>query len=266
MPAATQPGEPAAAPPRGCYVYGIVPHDVQPVPGAEGIGDPPTQVQVVRSGAIAALVSEIDLAHPPGRPEDLRAHQQLLDGAATEVPVLPFRFGAVMTDAQAVAEVLLAPHEQEFAAALAALEGRAEYVIKGRYAEQAVLREVLKDNPQAARLWEEIRRIGNEAATRNLRIQLGQLINQAISAKRMADTQALGDVLAGHVVASSVREPTHEMDAAHVAVLAEIAHRDELEHAVSQLALDWQGRITLRLLGPMAPYDFAITQPPDSRQ
>jgi hypothetical protein len=73
-------------------------------------------VQVVRSGAIAALVSEIDLAHPPGRPEDLRAHQQLLDGAVTATPVLPFRFGAAMTDAQAVAEELLAPHEQEFAA------------------------------------------------------------------------------------------------------------------------------------------------------
>jgi Gas vesicle synthesis protein GvpL/GvpF len=266
MPAATQPGEPAAAPPRGCYVYGIVPHDVQPVPGATGVGDPPAQVQVVRSGAIAALVSEIDLTHPLGQPEDLRAHQQLLDGAATEVPVLPFRFGAVMTDAQAVAEELLAPHEQEFAAALEELDGRVEYVIKGRYAEQAVLREVLTENTQAARLWEGIRRVGNQAATRNLRLQLGELINQAISAKRAADTRALGDVLAGHVVTSSVREPTHEMDAAHVAVLAETAHHDELENAISQLARDWQGRITLRLLGPMAPYDFAITQPPGSPQ
>jgi Gas vesicle synthesis protein GvpL/GvpF len=95
MPAATQPGRPAAAPRRGCYVYRIVPHDVEPVPGAKGVGDPPARVQVVRHGGIAALVSEIDLAHQRGQPEDLRAHQQLLDGAATEVPVLAFRFGAV---------------------------------------------------------------------------------------------------------------------------------------------------------------------------
>ena len=264
MPAVTQSGEPATAPRRGCYVYGIVPHDVQPVPGAEGVGDPPGRVQVVRHGGIAALVSEIDLTHPLGQPEDLRAHQQLLDGAATEVPVLPFRFGAVVADAQAVAEELLAPHEQEFTAALAALEGRVEYVIKGRYVEQAVLREVLAENSQAARLREQIGRIGDEAATRHLRIQLGELINQAVAAKRVADTRALGVVLAGHVVASSVREPTHEMDAAYVAVLAQTAHQDQLENAVSQLADVWQGRITLRLLGPMAAYDFAITHPPDS--
>lgn len=263
MPAATQPGEPAAAPQRGCYVYGIVPHDVQLVRGAEGVGDPPARVQAVRHGGIAALVSEIDLARPLGQPEDLRAHQQLLDGAATEVPVLPFRFGAVMADAQAVAEELLAPHEQEFAAALGELDGRVEYVIKGRYAGQAVLREVLAENSQAARLREEIRRIGEGEATRPARIRLGELINQAVSAKRVADTRVLGDVLAGHVVASSVREPTHEMDAVYVAVLAEMAHQGELESAVSQLADVWQGRITLRLLGPMAPYDFAITQPPD---
>jgi len=62
MPAATQPGRPAAAPRRGCYVYGIVPHDVEPAPGAKGVGDPPARVQVVRHGGIAALVSEIDLA------------------------------------------------------------------------------------------------------------------------------------------------------------------------------------------------------------
>jgi hypothetical protein len=34
---------------------------------------------------------------------------------------------------------------------------------------------------------------------------------------------------------------------------------EELENAVSQLARDWHGRITVRVLGPMAPYDFAIT-------
>ena len=246
----------------GCYVYGVVPHDVEPVPGALGVGDPAGQVQVVRHGQIAALVSEINVARPLGRPEDLRAHQELLDGAATTVPVLPFRFGAVMTNAEAVAEELLAPQHEEFAAALEELRGRAEYVIKGRYVEQAVLREILSENQQAARLRESLRRIGDPDASRAQRIQLGELINQAVSAQRVADTRTLGEALAGHVVASRVREPTHEMDAAHVAVLAEMAHQEELENAVSQFARDCDGRITMRLLGPMAPYDFAITHPP----
>jgi Gas vesicle synthesis protein GvpL/GvpF len=247
---------------RGCYVYGVVPHDVEPVPGALGVVDPAGQVQVVRYGEIAALVSEINVTRPLGRPEDLRAHQELLDGAATTVPVLPFRFGAVMTNAGAVAEELLAPRREEFAAALEELHGRAEYVIKGRYVEQTVLSKILAESQHAARLRESLRRVADPDASRDQRIQLGELINQAVSAKRVADTRALGEVLAGHVVASLVREPTHELDAAHVAVLAELAHQKGLENAVSELARDWDGRITVRLLGPMAPYDFAITHPP----
>jgi hypothetical protein len=244
---------------HGWYVYGVVPHDVEPAPGAIGIGDPAGQVQLVRHGEIAALVSEINVAGPLGRPEDLRAHQELLDGAATTVPVLPFRFGAVVTTAEAVAEEVLAPRHEEFAAALEDLHGCAEYVIKGRYVEETVLPEILAEDQQAARLRESLRRIGDPHASRAQRIQFGELINQAVTAKRVADTRTLGEVLAGHVVASRVREPTHELDAAHVAVLAELARQEELEDAVSELARTWDGRITVRLLGPMAPYDFAIT-------
>jgi len=251
---------------RGCYVYGIVPQDVEPAAGAKGVGDPPGKVQVIRHNSIGALVSEIDVTQPLGRPEDLMAHQQLLDGSSAETPVLPLRFGAVMTNSKAVVEELLAPHEEEFSSALEELEGRAEYVVKGRYVEEAVLQEILSENEEAAQLREEMRETGDEDATRDARIRLGELINEAVSAKREEDTRKLGDVLAGHVVASNVREPTHELDAAHVAVLAETADQEELEKAIGKIAHDWHDRIELHLLGPMAPYDFVITQAPDGAQ
>ncbi len=57
-------------------------------------------------------------------------------------------------------------------------------------------------------------------------------------------------------MASVVREPAHEHDAVHVALLVETACHAELEQAVAGLASDWEERIDLRLLGPLAPYDF----------
>jgi hypothetical protein len=126
-----------------------------------------------------------------------------------------------------------------------------------------VLRQILAESQQAARLRETLRQIKSQDATRVERIRLGELVSRAVSAMRVADTRTMGEVLAGHVVASRVREPTHEMDAVHVAVLAELAHQEELADAVGQRARDWQSRITVRLLGPMAPYDFAITRPPN---
>src|SRR5688500_16750044 len=88
----------------GYYIYGIVPSDVEVDPSARGIGDPPIQVQAIRRGEIAALVSEIDIDSPIGRPQDLLAHESLLDATAAEVPVLPVRFGAVVGSLDAVAD------------------------------------------------------------------------------------------------------------------------------------------------------------------
>jgi Gas vesicle synthesis protein GvpL/GvpF len=245
---------------KGIYVYGIVPAGVELAAEVPGVGDPPARVRVARCGDLAALISEVDLAGRLGSPEDLRAHGAILDATAAELPVLPLRFGAVVANEDAVTEVLLAAHHDEFAAALTQLEGRAEFVVKGRYAQQTVLGEVLAENKRAARLADQIRG-RNPDATRHARIELGQIINVAITAKREQDTRALGQALDGRCVASVVREPTHELDAVHAAILVEASQQSGLRQVVQDLARAQEGRIELRLLGPMAAYDFAATTP-----
>jgi len=237
------------------YVYGILPGDIELESGATGVGDPPGEVRVVRQGDLAALVSDIDLTKPLGRPDDLFAHEELLDATAAEVPVLPLRFGALVSSDDAVADELLAAHHDEFAAALRQLEGRVEYVVRGRYDEQGILREVLEENPQAARLAKQIRGADPDA-TRELRIQLGEILNTEVAAKREKDTRAVGDAAAGLVEASVVRPPASELDAAYTAFLVRTDAADELEEAVSRLARDWGGRVDLNLIGPLAAYDF----------
>jgi hypothetical protein len=246
----------------GIYVYGILPADIELTSDEMlGVGDPPGQVRVIRSDGLAALVSEVDLSGQLGSPDDLTAHKEILDATATELPVLPLRFGAVLTDEDAVAEELLAANEDEFAAALDELEGKTQYVVKGRYLEEVILDEVLSESRRAARLRDKIR--GQDAdLTRDDRIQLGEIINEAVTAKRDEDTRALGDAMEGHCVASLVREPTHELDAAHVAFLVDAEQEGEMERVLEDLADDWEGRIEVRLLGPMAAYDFVgIAEP-----
>lgn len=241
------------------YVYGIVPADVHVAEDVQGVGDPPGHVTVIREGDIAALVSPVTPnGRPLGTPEDLTAYASLLDATATELPVLPIRFGAVLRDETAVRTELLAEHHDDFAAALEDLDGKAQYVVKARYQQDAVLREVLAENPDAARLRERIRGVSEDAGRQD-RIALGELIEQAIAGKRAHDTEQVVHALDGHALRISVREPTHEHDAAHVAFLAEIARQGDLEEAVGRLADEGSGRVDVRLLGPLAAYDFVIT-------
>jgi hypothetical protein len=239
----------------GVYVYGILPGDIEVEPGSAGVGDPPGEVRAVRYRDLAALVSDVGLDRPLGRAEDLITHEELLDASAAEIAVLPLRFGAVLASDDAVTDELLGPHYDEFAAAVEQLDGHAEYVVKGRYHEQAMLGEILANNPEAARLGEQVRGADPDA-TRNERIELGEIVSAAVEASRQADTRALGDAVSGHVAASVVRPPTHELDAVHAAFLVETSEAEALRQAVDQLAGQWQDRVELRLIGPLAAYDF----------
>ncbi|MDN2498495.1 GvpL/GvpF family gas vesicle protein [Nocardia nova] len=251
-----------AADATAVYVYGIVPADVEPQPHATGVGDPPGEVTVVRHGDIAALVSPLSSDRPLGTPQDLTAHEKLLDGSAAVAPVLPLRFGAVMTDTDAVENELLEANEDEFHAALVELEGRVQFVIRGRYVENAILRELLDENADAARLRDEIRG-KSEDATRNERIMLGEMINQAIETKRAEDTREVASELEKLDAMVNLRDPTHEEDAVHLAALIETARQDELEELLRRLMSDWDGRVELSLLGPMAAYDFVTKRAPE---
>ena len=245
---------------QGVYVYGILPGDIELEPGGTGVGDPPGEIRMVRHGELAALVSDVDLDRPLGRPEDLLTHEELLDSSAAEVPVLPLRFGSVAASDEVVAAELLAAHHDEFASALRRLDGHAEFVVRGRYDRDAILREVLMENPRAAQLCEQVQGTSPDSL-RDLRMELAEIVVDAIAAKREQDTRATGDAAAGLVVRSAVRQPAHELDAVYIAFLVPVDKADELERALTRLARDWRGRVELRLIGPLAPYDFADTEP-----
>jgi hypothetical protein len=239
----------------GWFMYGLVPGDVETTADIRGLGDPSGPVTVVRHGEVGALISEVPIDAPLGLPDHLIAYRELLDSVAVAVPVLPVRFGTVLESREAVAELLGVQHDG-YLAALGELEGRVEYVVRARYVERTLLTEVLTEHPEAAALRDQLR--GQpEDATRDLRIQLGEMINQAVEARRAADTQRLTDFLAPLSVGIAPQPPGHEQDAANAAFLIERDRRAEFEEAVGQLADEWQERATVRLLGPLAAYDFA---------
>lgn len=239
---------------NGLFLYGIVPSDVEPEAQASGIGDPPVPVEIVRHGELAVLVSEIEVTGPIGHPEDLTAYQRLLDGTATVAPVLPMRFGTVVTGRDAVIDLLNA-HQDRFLAALAELEGRVEYVMHGRYQEDELITRVLNENPAAAELARQVRGQPEET-TRQERIRLGEIISQAVELRREADNRYLVEALAPFVVANVPRPPSHEYDAANVAFLVDLQRQSKFIEVVEGLAEQWQRTVRFRLLGPMAPYDF----------
>lgn len=242
-----------------CYVYGVVPAGTRLPDGLEGTGG--GEVFLVEEGEVAAVVSEFLPGGPLGQRDDLLAHEAVVAALAEETTVLPLRFGAVVTTADAVAEEMLDPNHDWFVSVLEELEGRHEFVVSGAYVEETVLREVLEEQPEVRRLQQTTRDLPEDASYYD-RIRLGELIVQTLEEKRREDTDLMMEALSPLALAMSPREPKDENAAADVAFLVDDERRPDFEREVDELGADWDGRIRLRLIGPLAPYDF-VPQPPE---
>jgi hypothetical protein len=173
--------------------------------------------------------------------------------------VVPVRFGTAMADEQAVVEEFLAPRHDALAAQLAALEGKVQLTVKGTYDEQALMRSIVERSPAVAKLRERVRSLP-EAAGRNERIRLGELVAAEVEQTRQRDAAWLLERLEGLAVATS-HEPASGIEGAvNAAFLVDRARVDEFSDAVGAAAEKLAGRVQLRYLGPLPPYSFASDQ------
>ena len=91
---------------------------------------------------------------------------------------------------------------------------------------------------------------------------LGELIANVLEQQRDVHTRAVAEQLDGVAEQMNSREPTHEWDAVNLAMLAEVDRQADLEDVVDRLNEEWGELLKLRLLGPLAAYDFVVTAEP----
>jgi hypothetical protein len=235
------------------YVYGLIRVGTQIPDDLPGLG-PSGQVSVIEHGDIAAIVSDIPLDRPLGTRNDLLAHEAVVDTVAANEAVVPMRFPAVTAE-EAVVEELLAPNEEHFLAVLDDLEGRVQYTLKGRYVEDAVLGEVLQRNTEIRALQDKISELPEDASYYD-RVRLGELVVKVLEQQREEDGAQILDRLEPFAVSVVANEPGQPEDVVNAAFLVQRDRLREFDDAVENLGQDLDGRIRLRLLGPLAPYDF----------
>jgi hypothetical protein len=235
------------------YVYGVVRADRGSRKKQSGINDEP--VKVVTHEGVGALTSDVPSDFVEAGRDELLTHSRVLERALEDGVVLPMRFGVVMPDEGSVRDELLEPHRAELEAQLDEMEGKVEINIKGIYEEEAVLREVLAENPEVAELREAIQ--GKpEDATYYERIRLGELVAEGLTGKRVDDEREIVDRLLACALAVEVGEPVHERMAVNASFLVERDRLERFDRAVDQLGEDQARRIRLKYTGPLPPHSF----------
>jgi hypothetical protein len=234
------------------YVYGVVAADAASGVNVSGVGD--TDVGVLPFRDVAALVSDVPVPIRAKRRE-LLSHSEVLNQAAASGTVLPLRFGTTFPDADAVVGDFLEPRYDELRGLLAKFEGRAELMVKAFYHEDAILAEIVRDEPRIARL-SAITRERPEAATQAERIELGSAVAAALDARTRADAARILDTLRPFALDVWVDDTPIEHQVLRASVLVERDRVQATDEALSALAERNAGRIHFKYVGPLPPHSF----------
>jgi hypothetical protein len=239
------------------YVYGVI-HaaDAGGWPETAGLGGASSRVRTVPEGGLAALVSDLPPDHTPGRREDIEDHRRVLSLAIERGTTVPMRFGIVMDSDEVVRERLLARHGAELGDLLHALDGHVQMMVKAFYAEDALLRDVLAAHPDLA---QESAALAQrpEAETHSARLRLGELVADAVEARRAEVESVLLERLAPVGADILVEPASSERVALNAQVLVHRDRRAALDEVIRELGTALAGVVAFRYVGPLPPYSFA---------
>ena len=206
------------------------------------------EVDVIVEGDLAAAVSATEALEAVPTRANLMAHARVLEQLAGVATVAPMQFGVIVADHNELARSVEEQHDR-VVAVLDQLEGHVEFRLRGRYEQDEVVREVLADDPRAARLR------GDDSF--DARMELGERVVTGIEDRRDRDREHVLERLASHISDVAVADVTEPLDAFAVSLLVAVEHRDLFDEHLERLGVELAPRLGLELVGPVPPFSFA---------
>jgi Gas vesicle synthesis protein GvpL/GvpF len=248
------PPQPAAAPAEGKYVYCIIQSQEPRTFGQIGIGGRGDEVYTIHYGGLAAVVSNTPLVvYDPTR-ENVFAHETINELVMKEFTVLPMAFGALFRTEQDILELMRATYEA-LHDVFAKMEGKVEYGLKVNWDRDKVIAEIEQENEEIRNLKEQITS-RSTGSTYFARMQLGRLIESALSEQADAYVREVYSVLRDAAVASRANKPIGDKMIMNTAFLVERAGEGEFDQRVKEIAAKYEGKLAFKYSGPWPPYNF----------
>ncbi|MBI4298080.1 MAG: GvpL/GvpF family gas vesicle protein [Chloroflexi bacterium] len=248
---------------EGNYIYGIVAsHNGAglthlDIPGIDGQG----LTFLCARRDIACLASHYSGPEFSSLPREqvlhcLLSHQAVMEHAMNEGPVLPAKFGTVLSASSELYQ-LLEQGRPLFQEALNRLQYVVEMEVVATWDLQQVLREIgSQSDIVAAR--ETIAR--EPGAGLEARLRLGQMVKASLDRRRTQFCEVIVGCLRPLAVDLQPNALASDEMVMNVAFLIERVRQAELESCLRQLDSHFQDQLKFRGIGPLPPYSFATVE------
>lgn len=241
----------------GTYLYGVAYSQPFSGDGATfhtlGIAGRP--VRVVQQADLAAIMSDSPSDQYDITNENVMAHESVVEEAMQRADILPVSFGTVANSDQEVQERLLQRESDELRQQLEFIKNRVELGVKALWEQAALFAQIANEDSNIQALRDQI--VGTTPEeTYELRIELGELTDAAIQAKRDQDAADILDALSPLAVDVRTNNIITDMMIVNASFLVDKNQMQAFTDKVNALQQANAGRITFQFVGPLPPYNF----------
>jgi hypothetical protein len=237
----------------GRYIYGIIPRPPLLSFNLTGLDEKP--VTVVPFENLAAVVSESPVRRYEVSRDYVLKHEWVIEQLMQYYTVLPVRFGTVAANEEDIRVKLLRRHFGSLHGMLKRLDNKVELGLKVEWNRERVFAALLDDEP-------ELRLFCDALATRPAaeslyeRVQLGQMVEQALTTRRSNDAQRILDVL--RPLAQQVHESPigDDLMVVNAAFLVDKRRESVFDARVRALDEESGDLMNFRYVGPLPPFNF----------
>ncbi len=220
-----------------------------------GMGERGDVVHTINFEDLAVVTSDSPHERYDNTRRNMMAHMRVLDEVMSDFTLLPIRFDSVAPRPQAVREQLLKARYRELCTLLDEMKDRIEIGLKAFWYEDVIFREIVQDNPTIRRLRDGLEGRSLEETYYD-RIQLGELVESALGARRTEDAENLLARLRPLAEKVQVNPTIADHMVTNAALLITRAREPAFDAAVRALDAEMGRRLLIKCVGPVAPYNF----------
>lgn len=240
----------------GLYLYGVIQTRQPETFGRIGIGQKNPEVFSVVCSDVACVVSPWGEETVPATAEYAQAHERVLLNVFERFTVLPFEFGTVAPDEDMVKR-LLKSNQHRFKVALRKLTGKAEVQLVASWNNMKhIFEEILREHHAIARYREEILRKPADQTYQD-RIQIGEMIAEALGVKKAKEAERIARAFKQHVLELVLEQPIGDAMVFRGFCLLKKDRLASLEEQLRSLDKHSDGRLHWKYTGPLPCYHFA---------
>ncbi len=240
---------------EGKYIYCIISGDEGRNFGPMGIGKRGDIVSTIGFNDISAVISSSPITRYVIDPENLMAHEKVIEEVMKDYTVLPVRFCTIANSAEEVRTFLRRQHA-EFKGLLHDLDNKVEMGLKARWTHmEKIFEEIAQTDPDVKELKKKVAEHGKEADSKE-KIDLGKAVKAALDEKKKQ--------LAEKILRQFKRLTldTHQNDVMgddmflNAVFLIDRTREKQFDFLVEDLAEEYNDQADFKLVGPAPPFNF----------